>query len=251
LPEDVLRVLREILSHARHREKVYDDWGFGKKIDYGRGLSCLFAGPPGTGKTMMSAVLAQTLGREIYRVDISRVVSKWVGETEKNLSLAFDEAERGQLILLFDEADSLFSKRTQTKSSHDRFANMEINYLLQRMESYDGMTILTSNKEKAIDEAFKRRIKFKLNFPMPDAELRAKLWQSMIPEGVRLEDDVPYEYLGKEFEMTGGHIKNAVIRAAFYAAEDDDIITADHLYKAALQEAREMGMVVRDSSGDV
>jgi len=200
---------------------------------------------------MMSGVLAQTLGREIYRVDISRAVSKWVGEAEKNLALAFDEAERGQLILLFDEADALFSKRTKQQSSHDRFANMEINYLLQRMEAYDGMTILTSNKEKAIDEAFKRRIKFKVTFPMPDAKLRELLWRSMIPDTVRVEDDIAYDYLGEEFEMAGGHIKNAVLRAAFYAAEDDNVIKMEHLYQAALQEAREMGMVVRDSSGDI
>lgn len=247
LHDKVREVLDEILAHARHREKVYDDWGFGRKVPYGRGLSCLFSGLPGTGKTMMAAILAQTLGREIYRVDLSRVVSKWVGETEKNLSLAFDEAERGQLILLFDEADALFSKRTQAKSSHDRFANMEINYLLQRMEAYDGVTILTTNKEKSIDDAFKRRLKFKLTFPMPDADLRAQLWKTMIPKPVRTASDIDYDFLGDEFEMSGGHIRNAVIRAAFYAAEEESPITFDLLYKAALSEAREMGMVIRDA----
>lgn len=246
LNDKVMEVLTEIQSYARHRELVYDHWGFRKKISYGRGLSCLFAGPPGTGKTMMSAVLAESLGRELYRVDLSRVVSKWVGETEKNLALAFDEAERGQLVLLFDEADALFSKRTKGKSSNDRFANMEINYLLQRMESFDGMSILTTNKEKAIDEAFKRRIKFKVSFPMPEANLRAQLWQRMLPPEASVESNIDFAWLGEQFEMSGGNIRNATLRAAFYAAEADGIITHEFLYKAAVAEAREMGMVVRD-----
>jgi SpoVK/Ycf46/Vps4 family AAA+-type ATPase len=149
-------------------------------MSYGRGLACLFSGAPGTGKTMMAGIMARELGQEIYRVDLSRVVSKWIGETEKNLAKVFDEAESAQVILLFDEADSLFSARTEVKGSNDRFANMEINYLLQRMESYDGMTILTTNFEKSIDEAFKRRLKFRLNFPVPELEQRVKLWRSMI-----------------------------------------------------------------------
>lgn len=248
LPEKVMKVLEEIQAYARHREKVYDEWGFRKKISYGRGLSCLFSGPPGTGKTMMSAVLAETLGRELYRVDLSRIVSKWVGETEKNLGLAFDEAERGQLVLLFDEADALFSKRTKQKSSNDRFANMEINYLLQRMESFDGMSILTTNKDKAIDEAFKRRLKFKVTFPMPDPPLRAQLWRRMLPPEANVADDVDYDWLGEHFELSGGNIRNATLRAAFYAADGDDIITHDLLYTAGLTEAREMGMMVRDES---
>jgi ATP-dependent 26S proteasome regulatory subunit len=246
LPERILKVLREILTHAKHRETVYDDWGFKLKAPYGHGLSCLFSGVPGTGKTMMAAILAKTLGRECYRVDLSRVVSKWVGETQKNLAVAFDEAERGQVVLLFDEADSLFSKRTKQQSSNDRHANMEINYLLQRMDDYDGTTILTTNNDKGIDEAFKRRLKFKVNFPLPDAELRARLWQTMLPSQARVEDDIEFEYLGREFEMSGGNIRNAVLRAAFYAAEGDGIITHDLLYQAALAEAREMGMVVRE-----
>ena len=246
LPEKVFKVLHEIQGYARHRETVYDDWGFRKKISYGRGLSCLFSGPPGTGKTMMSAVLAESLGRELYRVDLSRIVSKWVGETEKNLALAFDEAERGQLVLLFDEADSLFSKRTSQKTSNDRFANMEITYLLQRMEAFDGMSILTTNKEKSIDEAFKRRLKFKVSFPMPEPALRAQLWEKMLPPEASIADDIDYRWLGEQFELAGGSIRNATLRAAFYAPETDGIINHDLLYQAALAEAREMGMVVRD-----
>jgi ATP-dependent 26S proteasome regulatory subunit len=249
LPDKLIKNLKEILSYARNAEMVYEAWGFRKKMPYGRGISCLFAGPPGTGKTMMAAIMAKALGRELYRVDLSRVVSKWVGETEKNLSVAFDEAERGQLMLLFDEADSLFSKRTKTKSATDRFANMEINYLLQRMENFDGVTILTTNNEKAIDEAFKRRLKFKLGFPMPDPELREKLWRTMIPEEAKIDSDIPFDYLGKKFELSGGNIRNAVLRAAFAAAENDGLINYDRLYDAAVAEAREMGMVVREDMG--
>ena len=197
---------------------------------------------------MMAAVLAESLGRELYRVDISRIMSKWVGETEKNLALAFDEAERGQLVLLFDEADSLFAKRTKGQSSQDRFANLEINYLLQRMEAFDGMSILTTNNEKAIDEAFKRRLKFKLTFPLPEADLRATLWQRMLPKEANVADDIDFDWLGEEFEMSGGNIRNATLRAAFYAAESDGVITYDRLYQAARAEAREMGMIVRDET---
>ncbi|MFZ4739260.1 MAG: ATP-binding protein [Bradymonadia bacterium] len=244
LAPEVLETLREILSQARNREKVFDDWGFRRKLSYGRGLACLFSGAPGTGKTMMAGIMARELGQEIYRVDLARVVSKWVGETEKNLARVFDEAESAQVILLFDEADSLFSTRTEVKGSNDRFANMEINYLLQRMESYDGMTILTTNFEKSIDEAFKRRLKFRLHFPVPDADLRTQLWRSMLPTQATVADDVRFEFLGKKFTMSGGNIKNAVVRAAFYAAEGEGVITHALLERAATAEAREMGRLV-------
>jgi SpoVK/Ycf46/Vps4 family AAA+-type ATPase len=183
LPDEVSDAIIDILGHARHRAQVFDTWGFRRKVSYGRGLSCLFSGPPGTGKTMVAAVLAQTLERELYRIDLSRVTSKWIGETEKNLARVFDEAERAQVILLFDEADSLFSARTSVTSANDRFANNEINYLLQRMEAYDGMTILTTNLDASIDPAFKRRLKFRVAFQMPEAPQRTMLWQSMLPPG--------------------------------------------------------------------
>jgi len=244
LTQEVEDTLREILAQAKNREKVYDDWGFRQKMSYGRGLACLFSGAPGTGKTMMAGIIARELGQEIYRVDLSRVVSKWVGETEKNLARVFDEAEAAQVILLFDEADSLFSARTEVKGSNDRFANMEINYLLQRMEAYDGMTILTTNFEKSIDEAFKRRLKFRVNFPVPELEQRTQLWRSMLPKTAIVADDVKFEALGKKFTMSGGNIKNAVLRAAFYAAEGDGIITHALLDRAATAEAREMGRLI-------
>lgn len=244
LPQEVEDALMEVRAQARHRERVFDDWGFRRKMSYGRGLSCLFTGPPGTGKTMMAAILAQSLGRELYRVDLSRVVSKWIGETEKNLARVFDEAEKAQVMLLFDEADSLFSSRTEVKGSNDRFANMEINYLLQRMESYDGMSVLTTNFEKSIDEAFKRRIRFRIHFLMPDADERAHLWERMLPEGMTLSDDIKFAALGKKFKMAGGNIKNAVLRAAFYAAEGDGVMTHARLDKAAVMEMREMGRLI-------
>ncbi len=250
LPDDVMATLREIGAQARHRSQVYDRWGFRQKVAYGRGLGCLFAGPPGTGKTMMATILAADLGREIYRVDLSRVVSKWVGETEKNLSKVFDEAEKAQIILFFDEADSLFSNRTEVKGANDRFANMEVNYLLQRMENFDGMSILTTNFERGIDEAFKRRLKFRVQFPLPDAEQRTELWRRCVPAAMPVADDVKWSVLGRRFKLSGGNIKNAVVRAAFYAAAElgegpDDAqgrgLTQARLMTAAEAELREMG----------
>ncbi len=245
LPDEVSDAIIDILGHARHRAQVFDTWGFRRKVSYGRGLSCLFSGPPGTGKTMVAAVLAQTLERELYRIDLSRVTSKWIGETEKNLARVFDEAERAQVILLFDEADSLFSARTSVTSANDRFANNEINYLLQRMEAYDGMTILTTNLDASIDPAFKRRLKFRVAFQMPEAPQRTMLWQSMLPPGAPVEAGVDYSDLGERFELSGGGIKNAVVRAAFLAADAGTVITAELLLRAAVAEVEEMGRLVR------
>ncbi len=241
LPDDVMETLREIRAQARHRSRVYDTWGFRRKVAYGRGLACLFAGPPGTGKTMMATILAADLGRELYRVDLSRVVSKWVGETEKNLSRVFDEAERAQIILFFDEADSLFSSRTEVKGANDRFANMEVNYLLQRMENFDGMSILTTNFERGIDEAFKRRLKFKVQFPLPDADQRAALWERCVPAAMPIDEGIRWSLLGRKYKLSGGNIKNAVVRAAFYAAEGEGRLTEKLLQRAADAETREMG----------
>ena len=248
LPASVDEKLQEILASLRHRRRVHDDWGFRRKLSYGGGLSCLFAGPPGTGKTMMASVLAKSVGRELYRVDLSQVVSKWIGETEKNLATLFDEAQRAQVILLFDEADSLFSTRTEVSSSNDRFANMEINYLLQRMETFDGMTILTTNMAESIDAAFKRRIRYRVEFPFPDAPLRESLWRSMFPPEAEVAADIDFADLAQRFDLAGGSIKSAVVRAAVYAAEAGGPITAAHLVRAAAAEAREMGRLVREDT---
>ena len=245
LPAEVEQSLNEIMESGRNKSKVYDDWGFRRKLSYGRGLSCLFAGPPGTGKTMMAAIVGRTIGVDVYRIDLSRIASKWVGETEKNLARLFDEAERAQVILLFDEADSLFSRRTSVQSANDRFANMEINFLLQRMESYDGMTILTTNFEESIDEAFKRRIRFHVSFPLPDATLRAQLWESMFPPQVPLAEDVAFADLGARFPIAGGAIKNAALRAAFLAASAGAAVGMEHLERAAVAEAETLGLAIR------
>ena len=246
LPDPLLVRLREIVAFARHREAVYDKWGFRRKMSYGRGLTCMFSGPPGTGKTMMVAIIARELGRELFRVDIARVVDKYIGETEKNLAKVFEEAERSQAIILFDEADSLFAKRTEVKSSHDRYANLEVNYLLQRMEEFDGATFLTTNFETSIDEAFERRLRFKLTFPMPDEKERLRLWRSMFPPEAEVSNDIDWKMMAEEFEMSGGLIKNAVLRAAFLATEDERPIGHEHLYRAAVTELADAGHVIRD-----
>jgi SpoVK/Ycf46/Vps4 family AAA+-type ATPase len=245
LPDELREAVQEVIAHARHREQVLKGWGFGDKLPYGRGLSCLLSGPPGTGKTMLAGLLARSLGRPLYRVDVSRLVSKWLGETEKNLAALFREAARAQAILLFDEADSLFAKRTEVKSSQDRHANLEVNFLLQQMESFDGVTILTTNLDKGIDEAFLRRLRFRLHVGTPNEAERARLWRAMIPARAPLAGDVSFEALARALPLSGGHIKNAVVRAAFRAAAEGSALTHDLLYDAAAAEARENGMLVR------
>jgi hypothetical protein len=245
LPEDVIEVLKEMVTFAKFRQKVYDDWGFGTKHSYGRGLSALFSGPPGTGKTMVAGIMARELDMELFRIDLSRVVSKWIGETEKNLGKVFDEAALSHAIILFDEADSLFAKRTEVKSSVDRYANLEVNYLLQRMEAYEGVSILTTNYDENLDEAFKRRLNFRVEFPFPDIEAREKLWPIMLPKQVKPVGDIDWKHLAKRFELSGGNIRNAVLRAAFYAAQGSATsVDQEMLEKAATREADEMGKLV-------
>jgi hypothetical protein len=250
LPDETMEQLKEIAAFARFRGFVMDDWGFRHKLPYGRALSALFWGPPGTGKTMMAGIIARELGMELFRIDLSQVVSKYIGETEKNLGRAFDEATRNNAVLLFDEADSLFSKRTEVKSSNDRYANLEVNFLLQRMESFEGVTILTTNAEKSIDDAFKRRIRFKIEFPFPDEKQRGELWKIMIPKAAQVERGVQYEHLGADFEMSGGSIKNAVLRAAFIAAAREKHIGFDELWLAGSREYSELGHLTRKGNND-
>ena len=202
----------------------------------------LVTGATGTGKTMIAGLIAKELGLELFRVDLSRTVSKWVGETEKNLGMAFDEARNARAILLFDEADSLFGKRTEVKSSNDRYANLETNYLLQRIETFEGIILLTTNRETAIDEAFRRRLRFKIEFPAPDLSERELLWRSMIPGTAPLSPEVDFRKLADRFAMTGGYIKNAAMRAAYLAATSEPkVITQALLEKAAALEWEEMG----------
>lgn len=245
LPQPELESLREIVSYARFKPQIYDQWGYGRLLPYGRGLSVLFAGPPGTGKTMAAGLLGSELGMEVFRIDLSRTVSKYIGETEKNLGRIFDEAARSQSILLFDEADSLFAKRTEVKSSVDRYANLEVNFLLQRMEDFDGVTILTTNFEGSIDEAFRRRIRFRVNFPAPDLQTRAQLWAKMVPKEARVDEPLDFEQLAKDFELSGGYIKNAAVRAAFMAIKVNDGLRMKYFRRAARLEILKLGRVVR------
>jgi SpoVK/Ycf46/Vps4 family AAA+-type ATPase len=245
IPVDVYYALQEMIAYVRHAERVYDDWGFGARHGLQRGISSLFAGPPGTGKTMCASVMARELDMELFQVDLSRVVSKWIGETEKNLSKVFDEGERSNAIILFDEADALFARRTEVKSSVDRYANLEVNYLLQRMEGFSGITILTTNFEDTLDSAFKRRLTFRVRFEKPDAEARAALWSKVFPSTCTLAPDVSPEILGARFEMTGANIRNAAVRAAFLAAAEERAVDLATVMQAAERECREMGLLVR------
>jgi SpoVK/Ycf46/Vps4 family AAA+-type ATPase len=206
-----------------------------------RGITALFAGSPGTGKTMVAGVIARDLGLDLYRVDVSRISSRWLGETEKNLGQLFDAAEDGQVMLLFDEADSLFGKRTEVKSSNDRYANMEVNYLLQRLDSFEGIAILTTNFGKAIDPAFKRRLTYRMTFPFPDEDMREQLWRSLIPPQVPIQGRINYSDLAQRFRLSGGYIRNAALRAAFLAAEEGTPLSHDHIERAIRMEFREIG----------
>jgi len=243
LPDEQLDQVAELLARIRHRRKVFEEWGFAGKLAKGLGVSALFSGPPGTGKTMVAGLLAGELGVDLYQVDLSRVVSKWIGETEKNLGTLFDAAESGAAILLFDEADSMFGKRTEVRSSNDRYANLEVNYLLQRLEAFTGITLLTTNHETAIDPAFRRRIAMHVQFPVPEVEERARLWRALLPASAEVDPDVDFGSLATRFEISGGYIRNAILRAAFFAADEDSIISSEHLVLAAQLEIESMGRV--------
>ena len=251
LRDKTLAQIRELIQYAQNRRRVMEEWGFERKLPYGRGVTSLFHGEPGTGKTMVASLISQDLNMDLYQIELSRVVSKYIGETEKNLGAIFDEARDAHAILLFDEADSLFARRTDVRSSNDRYANLEVNYLLQRIESYEGVSILTSNHESALDDAFKRRLTFVVEFPFPDGKERALLWRSMFPDPGILADDVDLRYLGEDYELSGGHIKKVVLRAAFRAAENTPEgapprISMDDLLAGAAAVYRELGKLFKD-----
>jgi SpoVK/Ycf46/Vps4 family AAA+-type ATPase len=210
LPDDQLAAIIELLARIRERRRVYEDWGFADKLGRGLGIAALLSGPPGTGKTMAAGLIARDLGCELYQVDTTKITSKWIGETEKNLAALFDAAEADHAILLFDEADTLFGKRTDVKSSNDRHANQEVNFLLQRIESYTGICILTTNHETALDEAFRRRLSVHVRFPMPEADERARLWQALLPSTAPTTGHLALDRHAETFVMSGGYIRNAV-----------------------------------------
>jgi hypothetical protein len=234
LPEREHQVLRDIAIHVRQRAQVYETWGFAHKSARGLGISALFAGPSGTGKTMAAEVLANELDLDLYRIDLSQVVSKYIGETEKNLARVFDAAEAGGTILLFDEADALFGKRGEVKDSHDRYANIEVSYLLQRMEAYRGLAVLTTNMKSALDQAFWRRLRFAVQFPFPTAEQRAAIWQRIFPAETPTKGLDPLQLA--QLNVAGGNIRNIAMNAAFYAADAGQPVCMAHILRAARSE---------------
>jgi hypothetical protein len=244
LPDDVVDTLRDMIAMVRERAQILERWGLQRHLGIARGVAALYSGEPGTGKTMAASVVASELGLELVRIDLSAVVSKYVGETEKNLAKIFDEAQDAHALLLFDEADSLFGKRTELKSAQDRFANLEINYILQRMETFDGVSVLTTNAESAIDPALQRRLNFRIRFPEPDVDERVKLWQQLLPPTIGLHGGTDFHALAERFDMTGGYIKNAVVRAAVIAARAGRAMIADDLWLGAHHEYVEMGKVM-------
>jgi ATP-dependent 26S proteasome regulatory subunit len=241
LPADQLVQLRELCNQARYRHVVLADWGFERKLPLGKGISALFSGPPGTGKTMAAQVIACDLQFDLYQIDLSQVVSKYIGETEKNLRKVFDEADASQAILFFDEADALFGKRSEVKDAHDRYANIEIGYLLQRMEEYEGIAILATNLRQNVDEAFVRRLRFIVEFPFPDEEHRRRIWDVTFPREAPLGDDVELAALARELKLAGGNIKNIALAAAFGAAAEGRVIGMSHLLRAARREYQKLG----------
>jgi hypothetical protein len=231
LPVRQRTLLSEIAIHVRHRRQVYESWGFGARSSRGQGLAALFAGTSGTGKTMAAEVLAGELDLDLYHIDLATVISKYIGETEKNLGRLFDAAETGGAILLFDEADALFGKRSEVKDSHDRYANLEVSYLLQRMEAYRGLAILTSNRKNALDDAFLRRLRFVIEFPFPDPAAREAIWRGIFPPETPTAD-LDCSQLAR-LNVAGGNIKNIAIAAAFLAAGDGEPVAMHHLLRAA------------------
>ncbi|WP_019180826.1 ATP-binding protein [Microbacterium yannicii] len=247
LPAGPLNALREIELRARHREQVLGDWNMRPGGGRGHGVVALFAGDSGTGKTMSAEVVAGGLGLDLYVVDLSTVVDKYIGETEKNLERIFRAAAGTNAVLLFDEADAVFGKRSDVKDSHDRYANVESAYLLQRMETFDGLAILATNLRANIDEAFTRRLDIIVDFPIPDAVQRTRLWDRSLGNLVRRADDIDLEFLGRSFELAGGGIRAAAVTAAYLAAADRGTVLMRHCIVAVHREYRKLGRLVVES----
>ncbi|HZF08726.1 MAG TPA: AAA family ATPase [Thermoanaerobaculia bacterium] len=244
LPTDRMEQLQEICNFVRYGSRVYEEWGFGRRLSLGKGLSALFAGPSGTGKTMAAEIIAFELGLDLYKIDLSTVVSKYIGETEKNLSRVFTEAEASNAVLFFDEADALFGKRSEVKDAHDRYANIETGYLLQRMEEYQGVVILATNLKKNMDAAFLRRLRFVLEFPFPDESDRRRIWERLWPAETPLAPELDFALLARRFELPGGNIRNIALAAAFLAAADGGTVTLRHLLRATQREFQKIGKVL-------
>jgi AAA+ superfamily predicted ATPase len=242
LPENHHRQLREVIAHVNHAATVLDEWRFADQMPYGRGVAALFSGPSGTGKTMAAYACARELNNEICVVDLAQLPSKYIGETNKNLDVLFREAERSGAVLLFDEAEALFGKRSEVKDAHDRYANIEVAYLLQRIEAFAGLAILTTNFRQNLDLAFLRRFRFTVEFPTPDAAAREKIWRKCVPESAPLADDVDLRFIARRLELTGGNIRQITLRAAFSAAAAGTAITMRHFVEATRAELVKIGM---------
>ncbi|MDL1875880.1 AAA family ATPase [Cytophagia bacterium CHB2] len=247
LPEDQMQQLREIADQVKFRHVVLHDWGFAGKLSLGRGLNALFAGPSGTGKTMAAEVSANELGLDLYKIDLSAVVSKYIGETEKNLNRVFTEAEHSNAILFFDEADALLGKRSEVKDAHDRYANIEIAYLLQKMEEYEGLVILATNLKKNMDDAFVRRLQFVVDLPFPDEKYRHRIWSAIFPSSTPLSEEIDFKLLAKKLKITGGNIKNIGLKAAYLAAAEGGAVRMQHVVRATKREFQKMGKLYVES----
>ena len=246
VPGDQKAMLQELVQMVKGRGVVMEEWGVGRKLKTSAGVTVLFAGPPGTGKTMAAEVITSDLGLDLYKLDLSTVVSKFIGETEKNLGRIFDEAQSSSAVLFFDEADAIFGKRSEVKDSHDRYANMEVSYLLQRMEQYDGVTILATNLRANMDEAFTRRMQFIVDFPFPDEDDRMRIWQTLFPVDLPQSADIDLALFASRFKLADGNIRNIIVSAAYLAASNGGHVTMDHLLHGTRRELQKMGRLVSD-----
>jgi SpoVK/Ycf46/Vps4 family AAA+-type ATPase len=246
LPAEPMEQLRDVCEAARYRALVFDEWGFGRKLALGKGLNVLFAGPSGTGKTMAAQAISGELSLDLYKIDLSLVVSKYIGETEKYLARIFADAEAGSLILFFDEADALFGQRSEVRDAHDRYANIEVSYLLQKLEEHDGIVILATNLRKNMDEAFVRRMQFAVDFPFPAERERRRIWENIWPSEACLAPDLDPGRLARRFELTGGNIRNIAVAAAFHAASEGSPVTMAHLLRATRREYQKLGRVTSE-----
>lgn len=247
LPPDTLAQLREAVAMVKHKPVVYEAWGFERKQALGKGMNALFVGDPGTGKTMSAEIVANELGLDLYKIDLSMMVSKYIGETEKNIGRVFDEAATSNAILFFDEADAIFGKRSEVKDSHDRHANIEVSYLLQRMETFDGVVILATNLRANIDEAFTRRLHFAIQFPLPDVADRERIWRVTFPAETPLADNIDFTLLAERFRLSGGSIRNIVLASAFIAAEAGaPQVAMQHILHAARREHQKIGKLIKE-----
>ena len=247
LPADQLTQLRELTDRVRHRHTVITQWGFGSALRVGSGMTALFAGPSGSGKTLAAQIIASSLGVELYRVDIPRVVSKYIGETEKLLDGLFRAARHGSAILFFDEADALFGKRSEVRDAHDRYANIEVSYLLQALEEHDGLTLLATNLRHNLDDAFVRRLSFCVPFPFPEESERRRIWAHAWPHEAPVAADVDFDFLAQRFKLTGGNIRNVVVAAAFMAVADKSPVTMAHVIRGVRREYQKMGKTCAES----